>query len=425
MAANPLDIQKPMEERIVIVGAGQAGGELAAGLRKQGYAGRVLLLGDEAHPPYQRPPLSKGFLLGKVPLADLYLKPLATYERFDIEFKPGTRVAAIDRSAREISLGDGSRLPYDKLVLATGGRARPMSLPELEGTRLENLFSMRSLLDVEAMRERFVPGNQLVIIGGGYVGLEVAAVAVQLGMRVTLLEAAPRLLSRVTGPEVSSFIEQLHRERGVEFRLSCEVRGLELDEARRQVRGVNLASHGVPERLEADLVLVGIGLIPNTELASAAGLAVNNGIVVDEYACTADPAILAIGDCANQPSAYTGGRIRLESVPNAIEHARVAAATLMGKREPSTAIPWFWSDQYGLKLQMVGLSTGYEQCVTRGSVAGKEFSAFYLKGGRVIAADVIGRPAEFMAAKRLVASRAEVDVTRLGDAAVPLTSLAA
>src|SRR4051794_4284936 len=213
-----------MEERIVIAGAGQAGGELAASLRSQGYMGRVLLLGDEAHPPYQRPPLSKGFLQGKVALTDLYHRPLATYERLDIELKPGTRVEAIDRSAREVSLGDGGRLAYDKLVLATGGRARPLRLPGLEGGRLENLFSIRSLSDVEAMRGRFVPGNKLVIIGGGYIGLEVAAVAVQLGLRVTLLEAAPRLLSRVTGPEVSSFIEQLHRERGVEFRLSCEVR---------------------------------------------------------------------------------------------------------------------------------------------------------------------------------------------------------
>jgi 3-phenylpropionate/trans-cinnamate dioxygenase ferredoxin reductase component len=413
-----------MEERIIIVGAGQAGGELAAGLRKRGYEGRVLLLGDEAHPPYQRPPLSKGFLSGKVALADLYLKPLETYERFNIELKPGTRVDAIDRSTQEVSLKDGSRLAYDKLVLATGGRARPLSLPGLPESRLENLFSMRSLTDVEAMRGRFVPGNHLIIIGGGYVGLEVAAVAVQLGLRVTVLEAAPRLLSRVTGPEVSSFMEQLHRDRGVDLRLSCEVQGLTLDEAQRQVSGVSFTCHGVTEQLEADLVLVGIGLIPNTELASAAGLAVDNGIVVDEHACTADPAILAIGDCANQPSAYTGGRIRLESVPNAIEHARVAAATLVGKQEPSAAIPWFWSDQYGLKLQMVGLSAGHEQCVTRGLVEGKELSAFYLKDRRVIAADVLGRPAEFMAAKRLVASRAEVDVTRLSDAAVPLTNVA-
>jgi 3-phenylpropionate/trans-cinnamate dioxygenase ferredoxin reductase subunit len=360
-----------------------------------------------------------------VALPDLYLKPLETYQRFDIALETGARVEAIDRSTREVSLRDGRRLAYDKLVLATGGRARPLSLPGLEGARLENLYSLRSISDVEAMRERFVPGNRLVIIGGGYVGLEVAAVAVQLGLRVTLLEAAPRLLSRVTGPEVSSFIERLHRERGVEFRLSCEVWDLELDEARRQVCGVSLACDGVPERLEADLVLVGIGLIPNTELASAAGLAVDNGIVVDEYACTADPDILAIGDCANQPSAYTGGRIRLESVPNAIEHARVAAATLMGKREPSAAIPWFWSDQYGLKLQMVGLSTGYDQCVTRGSVGGKDFSAYYLKAGRVIAADVIGRPPEFMVAKRLVSSRAEVDPSRLGDVAVPINSIAA
>ena len=414
-----------MDERIVIVGAGQAGGELAAGLRKQGYPGRVVLLGDEPHPPYQRPPLSKGFLLGKAALTDLYLKPLATYERFDIELRLGARVEAINRTTRELSLQDGSRLSYDKLVLATGGRARRLRLPGLENTTIENLFSVRSIADIEAMRAKFVAGNRLVLIGGGYVGLEVAAVAVQLGLRVTVLEAAPRLLARVTGPEVSSFVEQLHCERGVEFRLACEVQGLELDEARRQVRAVRVVRHGVSEQIDADLVLVGIGLVPNTELASGAGLAVDDGIVVDEYACTSDPAILAIGDCANQPSAYTGGRIRLESVPNAIEHARVAASTLMGKREPSAAIPWFWSDQYGLKLQMVGLSAGYDQCVTRGAAGGKEFSAFYLEGNRLLAADVLGRPAEFMAAKRLVASRAEVDVTRLGDAAVPLASLAA
>ncbi|HYO53254.1 NAD(P)/FAD-dependent oxidoreductase [Archangium sp.] len=414
-----------MDERIVIVGAGQAGGELATGLRKQGYTGRVVLIGDEAHLPYRRPPLSKGFLLGKTSQAELYLKPQSAYERADIELKARTRVEAIDRSAREVSLGDGSRLRYDKLVLATGGRARLLTFPGLDTTRLENVFSMRSITDVESMRGKFISGHRLVIVGGGYVGLEVAAVAVQLGLRVTLLEAAPRLLARVTGPEVSSFIERVHREQGVEFRLSAEVRGFELDESQRQVRGVTAFCHGVHERIDADLVLVGIGLVPNTELASAAGLAVDNGIVVDEYACTADPAILAIGDCANQPSAYTGGRIRLESVPNALEHARVAAATLVGKREPYAAIPWFWSEQYALKLQMVGLSSGYDHCVTRGAFERKEFSAFYLKGNRVIAADVIGRPTDFAAARQLVSSRAEVDSTRLADESIPLAKVAA
>ena len=412
-----------MQERIVIVGAGQAGGELATGLRKQGYQGQLLLLGDEAHPPYQRPPLSKGFLQGKLALNDLYLKPQATYERFNIEQRAGTRVEAIDRAAHEVTLGDGSRLPYDKLVLATGGRARPLSVAGIDTSRLENLFCLRSLSDAESMRGRFAPGRQLLIVGGGYVGLEVAAVAVQLGLRVTLLEVAPRLLSRVTGPEVSSFIERLHRERGVEFRLGCQIQDLELDEARRQVRAVDISCQGVRERLPADLVLVGIGLIPNTELASAAGLAVDNGIVVDASACTSDPSILAIGDCANQPSAYTGGRVRLESVPNAIEHARVAVATLLGKPEPSAAIPWFWSEQYDLKLQMVGLSTGYDQCITRGGAERKEFSAFYLKDKRILAADVIGRPADFVAAKRLVSSRAEVDPTRLAAADIPLANV--
>jgi len=274
------------------------------------------------------------------------------------------------------------------------------------------------------MQGQFVSGRHLVIIGGGYVGLEVAAAATQLGLRVTVVEAAPRILARVTGPEVSSFIEAIHRGHGVDFRQSAGVQGFELDESQRRVRRVKISQGGGEEGLEADLVLVGIGLIPNTELASRAGLAVDNGIVVDEYAWTSDASILAIGDCANQPSSYTGTRLRLESVPNAIEHARVAAATLMGKQEPSTATPWFWSEQYDLKLQMVGLSSGYERCVTRGSVERRTFSAFYLKENRILAADVIGRPADFMAAKKLVSGRTPVDAQRLADESVALAQCA-
>jgi 3-phenylpropionate/trans-cinnamate dioxygenase ferredoxin reductase subunit len=239
-----------------------------------------------------------------------------------------------------------------------------------------------------------------------------------------VVEAAPRVLARVTGPEVSSFLEGIHRGHGVDFRMSAEVRGFELDEARRGVRRVTIAQGGVEEGIDADLVLVGIGLIPNTELAERAGLAVNDGIVVDEHAWTSDPSILAIGDCANQPSSYTGTRIRLESVPNALEHARVAAASLMGKQEPSTATPWFWSDQYELKLQMVGLSSGYDRCVTRGAIERRTFSAFYLKGDRILAADIIGRPADFIAARKLVSGRIPVDAPRLADESVPLAQCA-
>jgi len=412
------------DETVVIVGAGQAGGELANRLRQQGSEARIVLVGDEVHLPYQRPPLSKGFLLGKIARADLHIRPQAAYERLAVELKLGTRVESIDRDAREVVLSGGEHLKYERLVMATGGRARPLFLPGIDTTRLDNVFYLRSIADVELMHGAFVAGRHLVIIGGGYVGLEVAAAATQLGLRVTVVEAAPRVLARVTGPEVSSFLEGIHRGHGVDFRMSAEVRGFELDEARRGVRRVTIAQGGVEERIDADLVLVGIGLIPNTELAERAGLAVNDGIVVDEHAWTSDPSILAIGDCANQPSSYTGTRIRLESVPNALEHARVAAASLMGKQEPSTATPWFWSDQYELKLQMVGLSSGYDRCVTRGAIERRTFSAFYLKGDRILAADIIGRPADFIAARKLVSGRIPVDAPRLADESVPLAQCA-
>lgn len=413
-----------MRENVVIVGAGQAGGDLATTLRQRSYSGSITLVGDEDHPPYQRPPLSKKFLLGKISREALYLKPFETYERFDIALRPSTRVEAIDRASRHVVLSDGSRLSYDKLALATGGHARRLSLPGIDTSGLENVFSLRSITDVDALRGALVPGRRLVIVGGGYVGLEIAAVAVQLGLHVTLLESAPRLLARVTGPEVSSFIEGVHRSHGVHFRLSAEVRGLSLDASQRRVVGVDVSCQSTEERIDADLVLVGIGLVPNTALASAAGLAVDDGILVDEYARTTDLDILAIGDCANQPSAYTGGRIRLESVPNAIEHAKVAASTILGQPEPSTATPWFWSEQYDLRLQMVGLSSGYERCITRGAPLSKAFAAFYLKGSRVLAADVIGRPADFMAARHLVTSRTPVEPDRLADEGIPLAKVA-
>ncbi|MGK4005050.1 FAD-dependent oxidoreductase [Sorangium sp. So ce1036] len=414
-----------MEETIVIVGAGQAGGEVASSLRQQGYAGRVVLVGDEAHPPYQRPPLSKGFLLGKLQLAQLYLKPEAAYERAAITLRLGTRVDAIDRAARAVALHDGSRLRYDRLVLATGGRARRLSVPGADQGRLENLFYLRSIADVGAMRAHLVAGRHLLLIGAGYVGLEVAAAAVELGMKVTVIDVAPRVLSRVTGPEVSAFIEGVHRERGVTFRLSATVREVAVDAAGRAAREVVVATGGVEERIAADVVLVGIGLVPNTELAAAAGLEVDDGIVVDERARTSDEAVLAAGDCASQPSAYAGRRIRLESVPNAMEHARVAAATLLGKPAPPPVVPWFWSEQFGMRLQMVGLSTGHDRCVVRGSMEKKSFSAFYLAGGRLIAADVIGRPADFMASRKLVAARPVIDPAALADEGVPLASLGA
>ncbi|ONI93055.1 pyridine nucleotide-disulfide oxidoreductase [Saccharothrix sp. ALI-22-I] len=413
-----------MPEKLVIVGAGQAGGDLATTLRQRGWNGHITLVGDEPSPPYQRPPLSKGYLLGKVSREQLFLKPTTTYERFDIALRLGTRVQAVDRTAKDVVISDGSRLPYDKLVLATGRRARPLTLPGVDADRLDNLFTLRRIDDVDALRPQFVPGRRLVLVGGGYVGLEIAAVAAQLGLEVTVVEAAPRLLARVTGPEVSSFLEGVHRSHGVRFRLASTVARVALDASGRRVTGVDVSTSGVVERLVADLVLVGIGMQPNTALASAAGLEVDDGIVVDEFARTSDPDVLAIGDCANQPSAYAGRRVRLESAPNAIEHAKVAAATILGRLQASTATPWFWSEQYGLKLQMVGLSGGADQCITRGNRSATTLSAFYLKGDRIAAADVISRPADFAAARRLVTSGARVDPDRLADDEIPLAEVA-
>ncbi len=414
-----------MNQPIVIVGAGHAGSELATALRKRGHAGRIVLVGEEAHLPYQRPPLSKGFLLGKVAQSQLYFKTPAMYEQASIELRPATRVVSIDRPSQQLALACGERLAYDKLVLATGSRPRQLSFPGVELARLGNLLCLRTIADAEALRAKLQAGRRLVIIGGGYIGLEVAAVAVQQGLQVTVIESLPRLLARVTGAQVAAFIEKTHRERGVSFRLATTVAELELEPDKSQVRAVVTASDGGAERLAADLVLLSVGILPNSELAAAAGLAVDNGIVVDEYARTTDPAILAIGDCTSQPSAHTGSRVRLESVPNAMEQARVAAATLVGQPEASTSVPWFWSEQYGFRLQMVGLSAGHDRCVTRQSPDGKELLAFYLKEGRLIAADVIGKPADFANARRLVGSRATLDPARLADPSVALAELTA
>lgn len=410
-------------ENVVVVGAGQAGGELATALRRHGWSGGVTLVGDEPAPPYQRPPLSKGFLLGKVTREQLYLKPAATYERFGITLRLGTPARRIDRAAKELVLADGERLPYGKLVLATGGRARRLTLPGLDPRRLGNVHTLRGIADVDALRPEFAAGRELVVIGGGYVGLEIAAVARQLGLGVTVVEAAPRLLARVTGAETAGFLEAVHRSHGVRFRLGATVTGLLQDPGGQRATGVEVAGAGEVERLPADLVLVGIGMQPNTGLAEEAGLETGDGIVVDEFARTTDPDILAIGDCASRPSAHAGRRIRLESAPGAIDHAQVAAATILGRPEASTAIPWFWSEQYDLKLQMVGLSQGHDRCVTRGGTDTAQ-SAFYLRDGRLVAADVISRPADFAAARRLVASASPIDPDRLADENVPLAHTA-
>lgn len=408
-------------ETVVIVGAGHSAGELATSLRENGWAGRIVLVGEEPYLPYQRPPLSKGYLSGEVPLESLYLKPQATYDKAGVEIICGTRVESIDRKKKSLTLSDGRTLQYAKLALTTGGRARKLAVPGADAAeKMPNFHYLRTIDDVNRIRAQFEHGMRLIIVGGGYIGLEVAAVAIKRGLHVTVLEALPRVLARVTAPEISAFYERVHREAGVEVRTGVEVAGFELDASGDAVATVRCADGS---RLAADVVVIGIGLVPNTELAQAAGLVVDNGILVDALARTADPDIVAAGDCTNHPSGILGRRLRLESVPNAVEQARTAAATLCGKERPYNAVPWFWSDQYDLKLKMVGLSQGYNQLVLRGSPASRSFSAFYLKDGYMLAADTVSRPQEFMIAKRLVAERIVVDPARLADESVPFKSL--
>ncbi|MDM0067006.1 FAD-dependent oxidoreductase [Variovorax sp. J31P207] len=404
-------------EVLLIVGAGHAGAELAVAARQQGWLGRIDLIGDEAVLPYQRPPLSKAYLHGAATFDALALRPASAYEAAGVERHPGAHVARIDRAGHWVHLQDGRVMPYTKLALCMGGRPRTLELPGLNaGATPRNLHCLRTLSDADAIRAGLKEGTRLVVVGGGYVGLELAASARKFGAEVTVIEALPRVLARVTGSEVAAFYEAVHREAGVHLRTGSSVERVEL--AGDGVITALVCASG--ERIAADIVVAGIGMLPNVELALAAGLAIDGGIIVDEFSQTSDPDVFAAGDCTVHHSALYNRRIRLESVPNALEQARAAASMLCGKPKPNCAVPWFWSDQYDLKLQMVGLSQGHEACVLRGDVASRRFVAFYLKEGVVIAADAVNRPADFMLAKRLVAAGAKVDAFVLGDESVPL-----
>ena len=403
----------------IIIGAGHAGGELAVALRNEGWEGRILLLGEEAHLPYHRPPLSKAYLAGSVEKSSLSIRPQAAYERANVEFFGGVRVSRIDRAGKRVELADGKQLAYDRLAIATGGRPRPLAVPNAAAAeRCANFHYLRTLDDVELIRAQMATGKRLAIVGGGYIGLEVAAAAIALGLQVTVLEAQPRVLQRVTAAELSAYYERKHREAGVDIRTGVQVADLQI--SGEWVSAVCCADGSV---LETDLVVVGIGLLANTELAAEAGLQVDNGILVDEYARTSDPDIYAAGDCTNHPNALLGRRLRLESVPNALEQSRVAAANMAGKRKSYASVPWFWSDQYELKLKMVGLSEGFERLVLRGDPQSDSFSAFYLKDGKVLAADTVNRPQDFIAAKRLVAEGIAVTAEQLADDTKPLKEL--
>lgn len=403
---------------VVIIGASHGGGEVAARLRQGGFAGSVALIGSEPHLPYQRPPLSKAYLAGEMTEEQLLIRAPTVYANSHIDLHLATTIEAIDRERHVLHSSSGARFGYGRLVLATGGRPRRLTIP---GSELAGLHYMRSIADVDSLREEFLPGAKLVIAGGGYIGLEVAAVAVKHGLTVEIVEFAPRVLARVAGPRLSAFYESVHSKAGVQLRLSTGVEGFEPSATRPGHVGAVRCSDGT--MLAADLVLVAVGLVPNTELAATAGLPTGNGIIVDEFCQTADPDILAIGDCTEFPLPYLGRRIRLESVPNAMEQARVAASVINGKPSAYNAVPWFWSDQYNLKLQSVGLSQHYDQEVTRPARTPEGFIAFYLKEGRMIAADCVNSIIEFNLAKRFVAEKLALDPAALADPAVNLKTL--
>jgi 3-phenylpropionate/trans-cinnamate dioxygenase ferredoxin reductase subunit len=407
-----------MSETVAIVGGGQAGAQSAVSLRQEGFTGRIVLIGDEPVLPYQRPPLSKSYLAGELARERLFIKPAAFYEKVNIEHMLGETVSAINPSEQLITLASEQTLHYNHLILATGGRVRTMPCP---GADHPSVNYLRTLADVEAMQDKFTEGTRLVVIGGGYIGLETAAVAVKHGLKVTLLVARPTPLGRVTSPDVGKFFEDIHRQAGVTLCCDTEVTAIEDDSGDgKAVAVVTCSAH----RVLADMVVVGIGLLPNVELAESAGVTCNDGILVDEYGRTSVDNIYAAGDCANHPNPIYQRRMRLESVQNAVDQGKTVAATICGKDKPYAQVPWFWSDQYELKLQTAGINSGYDQTVLRGDPANRSFAVFYLREGRLLAVDAINRPAEFVVARNIISKGLTVSAERLQDESIPAKALA-
>lgn len=382
-----------MQEDIVIIGAGQAGAQVAQSLRQGGFEGPLRLIGDEPHPPYQRPPLSKKFLAGEIGAEGLWLRPPAFFTTNNIDHIPNTRVVAIDRGAKRLTLANGDTLPYGKLVLATGTNARLLTL---EGADKKGVVTLRSIADVNVIRDILQKTSSVAIIGAGYIGLEVAAVAKSLGKSVTVIEAQDRPMKRVVSQAVSDYFSGLHKARGIELRLNT---GIEAIEGGDSVTGVRLSTG---ETVPAELVLVAVGAEPNDHLAAEAGLEVDNGILVDGCGQTSDPDIFAAGDCTRFYSNRYQRSVRMESVQNAIDQAKAVAQALLGQEVDYDPLPWFWSDQYDIKLQIAGLSEGYDDTKVVGSTEDNKFYVAYLHDGRLIAVDSINSPRSHMMARRVI-----------------------
>lgn len=402
-----------MPDTIVIAGAGHAAGQVVASLRQKKFGGQLVLIGDEPYLPYQRPPLSKKYLAGELDPARLLVKPASFYDDEGIQSLLSTRVVELSASAKQLHTKGGESINYDKLILALGSRARTIPLP---GANLPGVHYLRGIDDVDRIRQELAPGRRLVIIGAGYIGLEVAAVCTAIGLQVSVVEMADRVMSRVVSPPVSVFFQQLHEDRGVSFRLSAKPTALT---GGARVEAVDFDNG---DTLPADLVLIAAGIIPNVELAEAAGLDVDNGIVVDERCQTSDPHVYAIGDCSSHPNSIYGRRLRLESVHNALEQAKTAVNNICGIDDRYSQVPWFWSDQFEIKLQIAGLSEGYDDVVIRGEQTALKFACFYLRDRKLIAVDAINSPKEFMQSKKLIAARTAVDPALLADPDCELTA---
>lgn len=407
-------------QSIVIIGAGQAGGDLAASMRELGFSGDITLIGAEEHHPYSRHHLSKGYLIGEKDDADVLIRAADTYARFDITIKVGERAESIDREAKQVALCSGGHVSYDALVLATGGSPRMLPGPTLQD--VGNVFYLRSLQDAARLRSRLTPGARLTVVGGGFIGLEVAAVARHIGLDVTVVEREERLLARVTSAVTSAFFARRHREEGVVLHLGRSVLQA-IPNGDGDVAAIVLDDGTV---VATDVCLVGVGLEPDTALAFEAGLDVDDGVVVDASFRTSDDAIFAIGDVARYPCADQPGTQRLESIPNSSEHARALARTLVGESTAYGVTPWFWSDQYDLKYQAVGLMRTSDDVVLRGDPGrDRAISVFYVGDGVIRAAEVFSSPRDFATAKKLVTRRIAVTREELADSAVPLRDLLA
>jgi len=401
-------------DHCIIIGASHAGAQLCVSLRQGGYEGKITVIGDEPDLPYHRPPLSKDFLSGDKEIDEILIRPAEVYATADVNMKLGVRVGAIDRDAKTVLTDDGEMISYDKLVLATGARVRHLPVP---GESSEGVYYLRDTEDVRAIKDSVAEGKRAVIIGGGYIGLETAASLRKQSMEVTVLEAMPRILQRVTAPELSDFYRRIHSEEGVIIR-----EGVMASEIKQTGKTLSVVTSS-EQSFEADMVIIGIGVIPNVELAEMAGLEIGNGIEVNSFCQTSDPDIYAAGDVTWHFNPIYDRHIRLESVPNATEQAKTVASHINGNPKPYNSLPWFWSDQFDLKLQIAGLSEGYDDIVIRGDMErSRSFAAFYFKGDKILAVDAVNSPREFMFTKMALTKGQSLDKAVLADAESDLKS---